>query len=460
MRSGVNGTVNVAAIVAEAPLGYIPLLVVVLSFLVITLDGYNYLCLSFVAPALAGQLHIRVADFAPIFSSGYIGVLIGGIVIGPMSDKLGRKGVLLASVALFGVCSLLPIADLSYRHLLAYRFMTGLGLGGAIPSAITLTAEYAPRRRRGLLVNLMFAGIATGAVVGGLLASRLVPAYGWQSAFWIGGIPSLLLLPVLAVLMPESITFLAASGRRPAYIGRLLHRVDRRYTYDTNDRFIGGPATEQRSGRIADLFRERRAAGTLLIWAASFCSLFAFGMVVSWLPSVLTGVGMPLRTAILGPVVLNIGGLMGSLLLGLLLDRLGFSVIISIALAFAAAGLVLVGEVIGAVGPAFASIFGAGLFLVGAINSTNALMAAFYPVRVRGTGVGWALGVGRTGGILGPALGGAMLQLAPARLFMLCAVVAALGAASMVALAALYPAFRRRPAKLPETKALTPGAMS
>jgi AAHS family 4-hydroxybenzoate transporter-like MFS transporter len=181
----------------------------------------------------------------------------------------------------------------------------------------------------------------------------------------------------------------------------------------------------------------------------SFCALFVFGMIVSWLPSVMTGLGLPLRTAILGPVWLNVGGLVGSVVLGLLVDRVGSAVIIGIGLALASVGLLAVGQMIGPADSAFISIFAAGLFLIGALNSINALMAMFYPVRVRATGVGWGLGVGRVGGIIGPVLGGSMLRLAPSRIFVLAAIVAAVGVVAVAAFGSLYPAFRRPASKEP-----------
>lgn len=443
-----NKTVDVSAVIGDAGLGAVPLLVVLLSFLVITLDGYNYLCLSFIAPALAKQLQVPVASFAWIYTAGYFGTLVGGVVIGPISDRLGRKNVLLASVVVFGLCSLLPVFDLTYNHLLFYRFLTGLGLGGAMPSAIALTAEYAPRRHRGLMVNLMFAGIATGAVVGGVLASRLVPAYGWQSAFWLGALPPLLLVVLLALAMPESVTFLASKGLRPDYVARMLRRIDPAGGYSPEDDFMVGERVPRGAGRIADLLATGRALGTLLIWLTTFSALFAFGLVVSWLPTMMTGVGLPLRIGILGPVMLNLGGLVGSVILGALIDRVGSSIIIGIALALTALGLLIVGQTLDNVARVFSAIFVSGLFLVGAINSTNALMAMFYAVQIRGTGVGWALGMGRIGGIIGPLLGGLLIgrEVAPHSIFLISALVAALGAAAIVGFGAAYPEFRRSPA--------------
>lgn len=443
-----NATIiDVEKTVGEAPLGYVPMLVLLLAFLVITLDGYNYLCLSFAAPSLAKALGIQVSSFGPIFSAGYAGVLVGGLSIGALSDKLGRKGILLASVAIFGMFSLLPIFDLSYDRLLFYRFVTGLGLGGAMPSAVALTSEYAPRRYRALFVNLMFAGIGAGGVVGGFLASRLIPLHGWQAAFWLGGIPPLAMLSVLWWLMPESITYLAATKRKGAYIARMLNRIDARVSHAADSIFITSESGVQRPGSIPELFRDGRTSGTLLIWLVAFCSLFTFGLAVSWLPAIMTSEGLPQQTGILGPVILNLGGIVGTVLLGILFGRIGASVIIASSLALATVGVFMIGQTMAslALGLIFISIFTAGLCLVGSINSNNALMSAFYPTQIRATGVGWALGMGRVGGIIGPYLGGPLLamKLGAYGIFVIAAIMTAIGAVAIIVFGARYPLYRR-----------------
>jgi MFS transporter, AAHS family, 4-hydroxybenzoate transporter len=437
-------TVDVESVVGRAPPGRLAILVAVLAFIVLMLDGYDLLCLSFVAPALAQAMHRDVASFGPAFSSGMAGILVGGFAISPLSDKLGRKAVLLASVAAFGLFSFLPVLDLSYERLLVYRLLTGVGLGGAISSAAALTSEYAPPRYRGLLVNLMFGGVATGAVVGGFLASRLIPVHGWRVAFWMGGAAPLVLLPILAWCMPESVVYLAAVGKKPAYIARVLNGLEPGRGYTSATAFVTRQPAVARDGDIAELFRADRSAGTLLLWLVSFCSMFTFGLTVSWMPAILAREGLPLESAILGPVLMNLGGVVGTLVLGYVLSFRGPATVIAWSLSATAVALVAIGQIVNMAAPAFPAIFIAGLFLLGAINSTNALMAAYYPTKVRATGVGWALGVGRIGGTIGPAVGGVLLsmKLGPPAIFSTTAAAAAVGAAAIVALGSLYPQYR------------------
>lgn len=444
-RADIPKTVDVGAILGEARLSYLPILVLVLSFIVIMLDGYDLICLSFVAPQLAQIFGIPVSSFGPVFTVGYIGIMIGGVAIGPFADRFGRKSVLIFSVALFGLFSLLPIADLSYSHLIVYRFITGLGLGGAMPGAVALTAEYAPSRLRGLFVNLMFVGVASGGVVGGFLASQLVPAYGWTMVFWMGGLAPLVLVPILVLLMPESITFLAVNKRQPEYIAKILNRFIGAKVYSASDTFLVQEAGKEAGSSLRKLFSEGRARGTLLIWLTSFSVLLTYGLLSSWLPTFMTMEGMTTQTAILGPVVLNLGGIVGTILLGLLFTRLGASPIIAGALALTALSLFLVSQSIGVGKEVFFAIFATGMFLLGSVNSTNTLMAAFYPTKIRATGVGWALGVGRIGGALGPAGGGVLLaaKISPASICQFVALAAIVGLCAVTLIGVLYPAYRR-----------------
>lgn len=455
--AGRSRTLDVTALLADAPLTPLPIIVLILAVLVIMLDGYDLICLSFVAPQLAGVLGIPVAKFGPIFAAGYVGIMVGGFLIGPLGDRFGRKIILIGSVALFGLFSLLPVFDLSYDRLLVYRFITGLGLGGAMPSAAALTSEYTPRRLRGFFVNLMFAGVSVGGVVGGSLAARLVPAYGWQAVFWMGGLGPLALALILVLLMPESIAFLAVNNRRPHYVASTLRRFG--IACSAADTFVARESGRQPGFAVAKLFREGRTVGTLLIWLTSFSVLLTFALLSSWLPTFLTMHKMDTHTSILGPVAMNLGGIVGTVLLGILFTRLGASPLIAGAIALTGAALIVFARAMGVETQALAAVFVVGMFLLGSINSTNTLMSTFYPTPIRATGVGWALGVGRIGATVGPAAGGLLLghAVSPETICQLLAVVAAVGMGAVGLVGVFYPAQRRperpaAPAPLPTSQ--------
>jgi AAHS family 4-hydroxybenzoate transporter-like MFS transporter len=440
-------TIDIGEVLGDAPLGWRTIVIVIVAFLVCALDGYDLLCMAFVAPALSRQLGMDVAAFGPIFSAAFLGIMIGGLVISPFGDRYGRKTILVGSVFAFGLFSALPIFDFSYSHLIAYRFFTGLGLGGAIPGALALTGEYAPRRSRGLCINLSCGGLSTGAVVGGLLAAKLIPIYGWQAAFWIASIGPLALSLLLLLAVPESITYLAATRQRPATIARILERFDPAIRPRANDHFIVAEPAQQDGNQIANLFRDDRGAGTLLLWLVTFAALFANAILASWLPAIMTRAGFSIQTGILGPVVMNLGGILGTVILGVLLTRAGAALVIAGGLTLTAVGTVLTGFALSAGTMVLPLIFFTGMFLLGSINSNNTLMTTFYPTRLRTTGTGWGLGIGRIGGAVGPAVGGFLLSggFANETIFIATALVTAVGVIASLAIGARYTQHRQRP---------------
>ena len=178
------------------------------------LDGFDTQAIGYVAPALAKEWGLTKGALGPVFSAGLFGLMIGALLFGPLADRIGRKRIIILSTLAFGVCALATAFVHDVNTLLAIRFLTGLGLGGAMPNAIAMTSEFNPRRRRATMVMIMFCGFSVGAALGGLLAAALIPHFGWRSVFVVGGVAPLLLVPILALRLPESVRFLALSGRR------------------------------------------------------------------------------------------------------------------------------------------------------------------------------------------------------------------------------------------------------
>ncbi|MGH8241639.1 MAG: MFS transporter, partial [Steroidobacteraceae bacterium] len=291
--------------------------------------------------------------------------------------------------------------------MMAMRGFTGIGLGGAIVAAVALTVEYAPERSRAMLVTLMFVGFPLGGSLGGLLATPLMSAFGWQGVFVFGGLMPLVLIAAVSRYLPESLQFRVAAGTDPAQIGSIVQQIDPSYRYQPGDRFVSG---EPRAGssRIAELFIAARLPGTLLLWLICFANLLVLYLLISWLPSILHEAGLSQARANLGAVTFNLGGVFGGLALSFAVDRLG-------AFRVLAAGYALTAVVVFAIartqsmGLAMALAAFAGAGIIGSQFCISALASAFYPTAVRSTGVGWALGVGRMGAILGPLVGGLAL---------------------------------------------------
>jgi MFS transporter, AAHS family, 4-hydroxybenzoate transporter len=435
--------VDVREVIDNAPFGAYQLLVVVLTLLVMMLDGYDILVLSFTAPALAKEMGRDVATFGPLFAAGFIALLVGSLIVSPFGDLWGRKGVMLGSMAVFIVFTFMPIIDPQYGHILVYRFLGGLGLAGVTPAGAAIVTEYAPRKYRGMVINILYSGFGVGAVLGGLAASRLIPVYGWQAGFWLGTILPLVLLPFVWWLVPESVEFLAATGKHVGRIASILKRVDPRLALTGGESFTM-PASPEKTGSIKDLFTAGRGYGTVLLWIILFCALLDSSLMASWINAILNRGGMPADKAILSPVAHQLGGVLGTVAIALIIDRLGARLIAGTYL-LAAISIGAVGYVTGNVGLALAVVFLAGFFGVGSQFSTQSVSTVFYPVKIRSTGIGWALGLGRAGTVVGPLWVGALLtgNSSLENLFLVVAIPQLVAMVCMWMLAARYPELTR-----------------
>jgi len=315
--------------------------------------------------------------------------------------------------------------------LLAIRLVTGLGLGGAMPNTIALTSEFSPHRRRATMVMVMFVGFSIGAALGGLLAAALIPQFGWRSVFVVGGAAPLVLLPILALRLPESVRFLALAGHAHERVAQLLAFVNPRAIFAEATRFVVGEPVLA-GLPVRHLFQGGRKVPTLLLWVVFFMSLLDIYFLSNWLPTVLNDLGSSIAEAAAIGSMLQVGGVVGTFALGSIIDRFSFR---ALALVYFIA--VFAVGAIGQLGHSAVfvtvAIFVAGFCIVGGQIAANALAAGFYPTSVRATGVGWALGVGRIGSIVGPLVGGVLLSLkwSAGEVF-----VAAAGAALCAALAA------------------------
>lgn len=384
--------------------------VIALCALVVAFDGFDAQAIGYVAPTLSKAWGLGRGALGPAFGAGLFGLMIGALVFGPVADWAGRKRVIIACAAFFGICSLLTAASESLPGLMILRFLTGLGLGGVMPNAIALTSEYSPRRSRAMLIMIMFAGFSFGAAMGGVIANRLVPGYGWQSVFWVGGIAPLVVAPLLAFVLPESIHLLVVKGGQDARIRKILHGIDPALAFDAAASFVA--AEEKGSGfLVKHLYREGRGPVTVLLWVMFFMNLLDIYFLVSWLPTVINAVGLPVEQAAIVAAVLQIGGIVGTFVLGGLMERIGAYRLLG---AVYVAGFFFIAAIgwIGNSAPLLsAAVFLAGFCVVGAQIGCNAIAATYYPTFIRSTGVGWALGVGRIGSIVGPVLGGYLLAL-------------------------------------------------
>src|SRR5450631_3186793 len=214
--------VDVAQFIDAQPVGGFQIRLLLTCAAVLFLDGFDTQAIGFVAPALAREWDVSKGALGPVFSAGLFGLMIGALLFGPLADRIGRKKIIVFSTLAFGLGTLATAFVQDVGTLLAIRFLTGLGLGGAMPNAVAMTSEFSPHRRRATMVMIMFCGFSVGAALGGLLAAALIPQFGWRSVFVVGGAAPLLLVPILALRLPESVRFLALTGRANARVAELL----------------------------------------------------------------------------------------------------------------------------------------------------------------------------------------------------------------------------------------------
>jgi len=432
-NAGTPPVIDLVDFIDRQPVGGFHLRLLLACAAVLFLDGFDTQAIGYVAPALAKEWGLSKGALGPVFSAGLFGLMIGALVFGPLADRIGRKTIIVLSTLAFGIGALVTAAVNDVNALLLIRFLTGLGLGGAMPNTVAMTAEFNPQRRRATMVMIMFCGFSIGAALGGLLAAWLIPQFGWRAVFIVGGLAPLVMVPILILRLPESVRFLATKGHAPERVAELLRGISPHTAFAPGVAFVVRE-THLPGLPVAHLFREGRTAVTLLLWVVFFMSLLDIYFLANWLPTVLNDLGASVSRAVLIGSMLQVGGVVGTFALGSIIDRFSFR---ALALVYFVA--VFAVGAIGQLGHSAVlvslAIFAAGFCVVGGQIAANALAAGFYPTSVRATGVGWALGMGRVGSIVGPLVGGMLLaaKWSTAAVFLtaagaaLCAALAAFG---------------------------------
>jgi MFS transporter, AAHS family, 4-hydroxybenzoate transporter len=405
--------------------------VFLLCAFVALMDGFDTQAIALAAPDIASDWNAPPVAFAGVFASGLLGALFGALIFGVGADRFGRKPSLLAAIVLFSLAALVTPYTATLQELTAVRFVTGIGLGGALPGVIAVTSEFAPRQRRASIVSLMFCGFPLGAVVGGVIAALLIPSFGWKALFYIGAFVPLLLLPVFVALVPESIRFLQLRGKHEQ-ARAILRKMSLSEAAIDHIRPADAQGRHRKLKVLSGLFGEGRALGTLILTVTFLLSLLLSYFLVNWLPLLARQAGAGLESAVLGVAALNLGAIGGCLSIGRLMNRHGPLRPIAVAYAMGAAVIALIGFSAHSGVLLLCMCFLTGAFSIGAQMCVVGLGATFYETSVRATGVGWLLGTGRIGAILGPIFGGMLLarEVAIANLFLIAGAVslaAALG---------------------------------
>ena len=414
-------TIDVGSLIENHRIGWFQIRVLLATCAVMFIEGYDMQVMSYAAPAIIRDWRLSKAYFGPVFGFGLFGYLLGGTVLSFLGDRFGRKKVIIGGALLFGAFTLVTAYATSLTALLVLRFLAGIGLGASIPAAVALTVEYSSARLKNTTVSVLFLGYTIGGTVGGLIAAKLIPIFGWPIVFQIGGAAPILLALVIALVLPESVRFLVLVQNRPDRAIAILRKFTDVVSLEGSADLI---ATEEKHHGfpVKHLFTDGRATMTALLWLAFVMSLLGHYFLTSWLPTILTGAAIPFTYAVISTALLQGGGGIGGLLICWITDKKG---ILFIAAAFLLASpLITLIPFVG--GSSLLTLsFLIGFFLLGGQIGLNSISGTVYPTDVRSTGVGWALGVGRVGSILGPVLGGILisLQLRTQLLFMFTSLV-------------------------------------
>ncbi len=382
--------------------------VVAICMVTIVFDGYDLIVYGAVVPSLLQdpEWAVSPAQAGHIGSYALMGMVIGTLAVGALTDIVGRRKIMLGSIIWFslamGATALAPTPE-AFGFM---RFVTGLGLGGVVPTAIALTVEYAPAHRRNFNNALMFSGFSIGGVMAAVLAINLLPAHSFQTMFWIGVAPLFLVVPFAYKFLPESVSFLVARGRHQE-AARLAARHGIPLAAAENDARQNGDG-RRGAGAIAVLFSRNKLAATILFGVASFFGLLLVYGLNTWLPQIMRQAGYPLGSALRFLLVLNLGAVVGTLLVSLLADRFGSKPVTTAAFAAAAVAIFSLSLQPAATG-LYLLIALAGFGTIGTQILVNGYVATYYPADSRATALGWSLGIGRLGAIVGPTFGGWML---------------------------------------------------
>jgi AAHS family 4-hydroxybenzoate transporter-like MFS transporter len=400
-------TIRITEFVDEQKIGPFIWTVVFISFLCQLCDGYDLSAAAFASIGIANEFGLERHALAPLFSVGLFGMLFGALGFGYIGDRWGRRVAVVSAALLCSVFTLLSATAGSFHALLVFRFFTGIALGGLPANTVALTAEYAPKRKRSLLITIMFVGLTFGGALPGQLGSIIHPAQ-WRLIFTIGGLAPLVTAVLANFFLPESIKFLAVRNPHDPQIVKLARRIRPELNIPVDARFQILQLAEKEF-HVSQLFEGNLRIITPLIWVMSITTLFANFFMNSWMPTLLHSLGLNPHQAEHDASMYYLGGVLGGLLMSLMLDQARLWVV-PLYMALGALAALFLGHQTHSTMLAI-GVFGVGVFILGTQSGTNALMAICYPTQIRASGTGWAHGLGRFGAIAGPMTGGKLIHM-------------------------------------------------
>jgi MFS transporter, AAHS family, 4-hydroxybenzoate transporter len=400
--------VNVTSLIDNSRLGAFQWGIFLLCGLCLIMDGFDLQSIGYVAPALVRDWKIPSASMGPVFSAALVGVLIGSLGFSMLADRIGRRPVLIGVTLYFSALTFMAARVHTVNELLIIRFLGGIGLGGIMPNAMALVGEYSPSKARVSAMMIVSNGFTLGAAFGGPIAAYLIPNYGWRAVFYFGAVTPLAIAVLMYFLLPESLQYLVLRSGDKAKIARWLKRVDPSAPVSEATEYVV-PETKKQGVPMVQLFHDGRALGTALLWVVNFMNLLNLYFLSNWLPTVIRDAGYSNTIAVNSGSVLQVGGVVGTIVIGWFVRKLGFTTVLSICFALACASIAAIGQPYLSLAILFVFIFLAGFGVPGSQAGLNAFAATYYPTDLRATGVGAGLGIGRIGAIIGPLVAGLLL---------------------------------------------------
>jgi AAHS family 4-hydroxybenzoate transporter-like MFS transporter len=403
-------TLDVRAYINDRKMTGYQWLLLALCFFIVATDGMDVAIMGFLAPGITKEWGISRAVFGLVMSAAPFGLAVGALLVGPLSDRYGRKKLLMTAIALFGTFSILSAYSTDVTSLAVLRFLTGLGLGAAMPTTTTLLSEYVPERSRSLLLTLMFTGFNLGSALVGFGAAALLPDYGWRTVLMVGGAIPLVCLPFYIWLVPESARFMVVRNYPGDRIARTLRRVCGA-DISSEARFTISEPPVQKGAPVNVLLSPSYRLITISLWVTYFMGLLVIYLLSGWLPTLIKDAGLPIERAANLTALFQLGGTVGALVVGFYMDRWTPNRVIATSYIGGALFILMLAS-----GSVTSALFGAyvllaGFCMSGAQTGMNAFAPSCYPTAVRATGVSWMLGVGRFGSITGSFAGGLLLTM-------------------------------------------------
>ncbi|WP_344420347.1 MFS transporter [Pseudonocardia ailaonensis] len=433
--AGRGSALSVRELIDSVPVSWFQHRVLLLCVLLGLADGFDALAIGYLLPSMAKEWGVSPGEFGPAITVGLVGMIIGTTMIAPLADRFGRRILLLAATLLYAVFTAAIMLVSSVTLLAVMRFFAGIGLGAVLPNLVAVAGEVMPGRAKGRAILVVLSSTTVGGFLAGLVAGWLVPAFGWQSVYLVGVVVPLVLVGIAWRTLPESMDFLAVRGKTGA-ARRTLGRIDPRFAEVDIDFAASAPAARTKRIPIGRLFAGGRRLNTALLWTSWFACFVILYFLYSWLPTLLTRVGVPQSIAIMTMSLALLASTVGGLVQGWIIDRRRDFVSLAVGLPISVVLILVVPSTFANSALLMVVICLIGFLAVGVSQALSALSSALYPVEVRATGVGWAFGAGRIGSLIAPLVGGVLITqgVAGELILRMIAVPAAIAAISLIVL--------------------------